>query len=93
MAEPTSTVTLSVTAQEANLLLLAAARFAIPMRGNAASVATVGAIVENADRLTEETRAQIANELRNQAYSVGDPWTDMDSAFYLEAAELLSMPV
>lgn len=82
-------VTLTMTQQEANLVLLAAARFAIPMRGNSATMATVDAILKCANILTPETRARIVTELQGQVYTGGDPWTDMDSAVYAEAAELL----
>ena len=88
MAEP-STVTLTLTAQEAQLLFLAAARFAIPMRGNAATRIILDVILANAAALDQQTRSRICEDLRNQAYIAGDPWTDMDSAVYSEAADLL----
>lgn len=90
MAEAkTGTVTMTMTEDEAQLLCIAAAKFAVPQRGNLATRTALGAVVKNASVLTAQTREQIANEVSSQTYTSGDPWTDMDSAYYASVAEQL----
>ena len=94
MAEATATndtVTLAMTAQEAQLLLLAAAKYALPQRGNLATQIVLNAVVNNAGVLAPEYRAILSQDLSQQAYVTGDPWVDLDSAVYREAAELIAV--
>lgn len=80
---------LSVTEEQLSLIMLAAVKFAAPQRGNAASRAVVDAVVANRAALGARLRGAMAAELRANAYTSGDPWTDMDSAWLSEAADLV----
>lgn len=88
-AKTTQTVTLTMSETEAQLLCIAAAKFAVPQRGNLASRAAMEAIAANAACLTQATRDQIAADMDSQTYTSGDPWTDMDSAYYAAMAQRL----
>ena len=83
------TCALSVTEEQLSLIMLAAVKFAAPQRGNAASRAVVDAVVGSRAALGARLRAAMAAELRANAYTSGDPWTDMDSEWLSEAAGLL----
>ena len=80
---------LSVTEEQLSLIMLAAVKFSAPQRGNAASRAVVDAVVANRAALGGRLRGAMAAELRANAYTSGDPWTDMDSAWLSEAADLV----
>ena len=83
------TCALSVTEEQLSLIMLAAVKFAAPQRGNAASRAVVDAVVGSRAALGARLRAAMAAELRANAYTSGDPWTDMDSAYYAAMAQRL----
>lgn len=87
----TDNVTLTMTAQEASLLLLAAAKYALPQRGNLATQIVLNAVVNNAGVLDPQYRALLSQDLAQQAYTTGDPWVDLDSGVYREAAELINL--
>ena len=80
---------LSVTEEQLSLIMLAAVKFAAPQRGNAASRAVVDAVVANRAALGVGLRKAVASELRADAYTSGDPWTDMDSEWMSATADLL----
>ena len=93
MAETAQTVTLTMTETEAQLLCIAAAKFAVPQRGNLASRVALEEISKNAGALTQQSRDQIAADMDSQTYTSGDPWTDMDSAYYAAMAQRLRSAV
>ena len=80
---------LSVTEEQLSLIVLAAVKFAAPQRGNSASRAVIDAVAANRSALGVGLRKAVASELRANAYTSGDPWTDMDSAWLSEAADLV----
>ena len=89
MSDTAKTVTLTMTETEAQLLCIAAAKFSVPQRGNLASRAALEAVAKNAAALPQATREQIAADMDSQTYTSGDPWTDMDSAYYASMAQRL----
>ena len=50
-------------------------------------------ISKNAGALTQQSRDQIAADMDSQTYTSGDPWTDMDSAYYAAMAQRLRSAV
>lgn len=83
------TCALSVTDDQLSLIVLAAVKFAAPQRGNSASRAVVDAVAANRSALGVGLRKAVASELRANAYTSGDPWTDMDSEWMSATADLL----